>query len=255
MPRSSRSIVDNQLYHLTHRCHNGSFLFRFACDRSDYRKRLRKALDEYKVSLLDFSITSNHDHLLVMQNRGGSISNMMQRLDGDFAASYNRRKHRKGPFFEDRFHNTSIECGEHLDNCMVYIDLNMVRAGVVCHPREWQWCGYNELLGERTRYTVIDFDRVLEQTGFSDIQTFREYYAARVQEEIDQKRLSRQPQWTSIAVGSEAFVKRIAEQLKAERPKFEVEQVDGGAWVLRESWDDYRAVKRLSPERVRRRFR
>jgi putative transposase len=212
-------------------------------------------LQEYKVSLFNYAITSNHDHLLVMQNRGGSISGMMQRLEGDFAAAYNRRKGRKGPFFEDRFHCTGIESGEHLDNCMIYIDLNMVRARAVSHPREWQWSGYSELLREKTRYTVIDFEKVLEQTGFSDARAFGEYYAARVQEDIDRKRLSRQPQWTSIAVGSEAFVRRIAEQLKAERPKLEVERVESGAWVLRESYDDYRAVEQLSPERARRRFR
>jgi putative transposase len=28
---------------------------------------------------------------------------------------------------------------------MVYIDLNMVRAGVVDHPSEWPDCGYHEI--------------------------------------------------------------------------------------------------------------
>jgi putative transposase len=228
-------MVDDQLYHLTHRCHNGSFLFRFARDRSDYRRRLRRALDEFRVILLDYAVTSNHDHMIVMQKHGGSISNMMQRLEGDFAASYNRRKERKGPFFEDRFHCTVIEDGEHLDNCMVYVDLNMVRAGVVSHPREWQWCGYNELIGDRTRYTVVDMVRVLELTRSSDTRAFREYYAWRVADEIERKHLSRQPQWTSVAVGSEAFVKRIAEQLKSDRPELEVEQAEDGAWFIRES--------------------
>jgi hypothetical protein len=35
---------------------------------------------------------------------------------------------------------------------MRYIDLNMVRAGVVTHPSAWAWCGYEELVGERQRY-------------------------------------------------------------------------------------------------------
>ncbi|MGE4344011.1 MAG: hypothetical protein AB7F20_06950 [Geoalkalibacter sp.] len=44
---------------------------------------------------------------------------------------------RKGAFWEDRYHAAAIESGEHLLRCLVYIDLNMVRAGAVSHPQEW----------------------------------------------------------------------------------------------------------------------
>ena len=67
---------------------------------------------------------------------------------GIFAAprqEFNQRKNRKGAFWEDRYHATAIESGEHLLTCLVYIDLNMVRAGVVHRPSEWPFCGYNEI--------------------------------------------------------------------------------------------------------------
>ncbi len=41
-----------------------------------------------------------------------------------------------------------IETGTHLSRCLFYIDLNMVRAGVVQHPEEWQHGGYRELDGK-----------------------------------------------------------------------------------------------------------
>jgi putative transposase len=37
-------------------------------------------------------------------------------------------KKRKGAFREDRYHTTAVEGGLHLSRCMVYVDLNMVRA-------------------------------------------------------------------------------------------------------------------------------
>lgn len=43
------------------------------------------------------------------------------------AQEYNRHKGRQGAFWEDRYHATD----EHLHRCLAYIDLNMVRAGVV----------------------------------------------------------------------------------------------------------------------------
>ena len=52
MPRANRYIQPGCLYHLTHRCHDRRFLFRFARDRNEYRKRLRASLKQSPVSLL-----------------------------------------------------------------------------------------------------------------------------------------------------------------------------------------------------------
>ena len=100
MPRANRFQQPGMICHLTHRCHNGSFLFRFARDRSEYRERLRQASRQFKVSLLDYSLTSNHTHEVAIESCSGGISRMMQKLEGDFASSFNRRKHRSGSFFE-----------------------------------------------------------------------------------------------------------------------------------------------------------
>ncbi len=44
-----------------------------------------------------------------------------------------------------------IDSGTYLWNCMKYIDLNMVRARVVEKPSDWDWCGFNEIIGKRKR--------------------------------------------------------------------------------------------------------
>ena len=58
---------------------------------------------------------------------------------------YNQRKNRNGAFWEDRYHATAVSSDRHLIQCIAYIDLNMVRAGVVNHPSEWNFGGYNEI--------------------------------------------------------------------------------------------------------------
>ena len=157
--------------HLTHRCHNGSFLFRFARDRTEYRERLRQASQKYRVSLLNYAITSNHIHAIAIESREGGISRMMQTLEGDFGIIYNQRKHRSGAFWGDRYHCTMVEEGAHLWNCVQYIDLNMVRAGVVVHPSEWQWCGFQEIMGVKSRYRLLDIDFLTELLGRSDLNS------------------------------------------------------------------------------------
>jgi len=61
-----------------------------------------------------------------------------------------------GAFWEDRYHATAVETNQHLVQCLVYMDLNMVRAGVVSHPHEWNESGYGEIHQPRLRYTLID---------------------------------------------------------------------------------------------------
>jgi len=57
----------------------------------------------------------------------------MQMMAGQTGQEYNRRKIRQGAYWEDRYHATAIESGMHLIKCILYIDLNMVRTGVVRH--------------------------------------------------------------------------------------------------------------------------
>ena len=161
MPRANRYIVAGHAYHVTHRCHNRSFLFRFGRDRAEYRRRLRLSLKPFGVDLLTYSITSNHTHLLLYAEATEALSGLMQKLEGEFAEHYNIRKQRSGAFWSGRYHATMVESGAHLWNCMKYVDMNMVRAGVVSHPREWEWCGYHELVGKRKRYRLVSQEKLL----------------------------------------------------------------------------------------------
>lgn len=161
MPRANRYLQPGCLYHLTHRCHDRKFLLRFGTVRSEYRKRLRRALQQYDVSLLAYCITSNHTHLLAESPDETAISRMMQKLEGEFAEWYNFRKHRRGAFWSDRYHCTLVDGATYAWNCMKYIDLNMVRAGVVNHSCEWKWCGYEELVGIRQKYCLLSLESIL----------------------------------------------------------------------------------------------
>jgi len=235
MPRANRCILPGQIYHLTHRCHDRAFLFRFGVDRTEYCRRLRAAVKQHRVSLLDFAITANHTHLLAVCNRPRDISQMMKQVEGEFAANYNWRKGRRGAFWSDRFHCTMIQDGIHLLNCLRYIDLNMVRAGIVSHPREWEWCGYQELAGLRERWCILDIDCLLKLVDVGDFATFVQVHNARIDAAIIQRALGREPQWTeSLAVGTEDYVRRVAGSLPR-RKRLRYESTPFGAWCVREN--------------------
>jgi REP-associated tyrosine transposase len=134
MPRASRHFLPGYVWHITHRCHQRKFLLKFARDRRRYLHWVFEAKKRFALSVLNYVVTSNHIHLLVKDTGQDAIAQSMQLIAGRTAQEYNERKGRGGAFWEDRYHATAIEADEHLHRCLVYIDLNMVRAGVVNHP-------------------------------------------------------------------------------------------------------------------------
>ena len=115
------------------------------------------------MPILNYMVTSNHVHLLVVDDGDRYvIPKSMQLVAGRTGQEYNQRKDRKGAYWEDRYHATAVESGDHLARCMVYLDTNMVRAGVVSHPSMWPFSGYNEIQEPRRKNVLI---RLQEAAG------------------------------------------------------------------------------------------
>jgi putative transposase len=133
---------------------------------------------------------------------------------GRTAQEYNQRKSRKGAYWEDRYHATAVATGSHLIQCLVYIDLNMVRAGVVEHPSEWSFGGYNEIHNPKQRYTLINRQKLMDMLGILDYKQLGRSYNKWVDEILKKGSNKREPKWTeSIAIGSKEFVVEIQTKL------------------------------------------
>src|SRR6266540_2384750 len=156
MARANRHHIPGQVWHITHRCHKKEFLLKFARDRRSWHSWLFEARKRFGLRILNYVVTSNHIHLLVIDSGPDVIPRSLQLIAGRTAQEFNNRKERKGAYWEDRYHATAVERNEHLISCLVYIDLNMVRAGVVSHPAEWEMNGYNGIQSPPKRYGVID---------------------------------------------------------------------------------------------------
>ncbi len=158
MPRANRYFLQGNIWHITHRCHKKDFLLKFQKDRIRWIRWLFEAKRRFKIVVLNYIVTSNHIHLLLKDDsRQRQIPLFMQLLQSRTAQEYNQRKNRKGAFWEDRYHATAVETGDHLIQCMTYINLNMVRAGVVTNPIEWSESGYFEIQNPRIRKQLIDY--------------------------------------------------------------------------------------------------
>ena len=97
----------------------------------------------------------------------------------------------------------------YLRQCITYIDMNMVRAGVV-HPTQWEFCGYKEIQNPRKRKGIIDFDRLMGLLGFENYDDLKDSHYKWVESAIQADNIDKENKWTqSIAVGSKAFIEKI----------------------------------------------
>ncbi len=214
MPRANRHYIPGCVWHITHRCHKQDFLLKFEKDRIRWRHWLFEAKKRYGLCVLNYIVTSNHIHLLVVDTGKEIIPKSLQLIAGRTAQEFNKRKNRKGAFWEDRYHATAIQADDHLVKCMVYIDLNMVRAGVVQHPSEYKISGYNEIQNPLLRYSIIDRETILELFAIQNDKQLQHIHREWVETELEIGQSIKNSHWSkSLAVGQEYFVKGIQQQL------------------------------------------
>jgi hypothetical protein len=87
------------------------------------------------------------------------LSEFVREIKVGFARYYNKRHNRRGYFWGDRFKSVIVEKGETLINCLAYIDLNPLRAGLVERPEEYRWnsIGYHVQTNNRDNFLSTDF--------------------------------------------------------------------------------------------------
>jgi putative transposase len=214
MPRANRHFLPGYVWHITHRCHQKEFLLKFACDRKRWLHWLFEAKKRYGLSVLNYMVTSNHIHLLVHDQGKGEIAQSMQLIAGRTAQEYNLRKGRKGAYWEDRYHATAVDTQGYLARCLAYIDMNMVRAGVVTHPAQWRESGYRELMAPPQRYAITNVPELMELLQFSTVEQLQQVRSQWVDIALNAQRQPREGIWSeSLAAGNEAFVADVHAQL------------------------------------------
>jgi len=89
----------------------------------------------------------------------GSLSEFVREIKVGFARYYNKRHNRRGYFWGDRFKSVIVDKGKTLVNCLAYIDLNPLRAGIVKLPEQSRWCSlrYHIQTDNKDAFLSTDF--------------------------------------------------------------------------------------------------
>ncbi len=203
MPRSARIVIPDEpaVYHIMSRTALDGFPLGDV--EKDFLVDLIRRLSRiYFVEIFGYTIMSNHFHLLLrmlpeksisdedvkkhyerlygkdkifldgqipfLKHKWTSLSEFGKELKQTFSRYYNKRHGRRGFFWGDRFKSLIVEKGETLINCLAYIDLNPVRAGLVAKPEDYRWnsIGYHAQQKNKGDFLSLDFG--LKEFGVLD---------------------------------------------------------------------------------------
>jgi putative transposase len=211
MPRIARMLRTGEqtVYHVMSRTALDGFPL--GTVEKNYLVNLIKQLGRlYFTEIIGYCVMSNHFHLLVkmlpesdfsdgdiklrfgtycgekqflsdeqvpfFREKYSNLSEFVKEIKMGFSRFYNRRHNRRGFFWGDRFKSVIVEKGETLVNCLAYIDLNPVRAGLVKRPEDYRWSsiGYHVQTDNKDNFLSLDFG--LKEFGEPDeAERFRRY--------------------------------------------------------------------------------
>ena len=142
MARRRRFWLPDLAQHVVQRGNN-----RVACffGKDDYRIYLRwlGALAQREdCAVHAWVLMTNHVHLLITPGAPDSLARLMQSLGRRYVGYVNRRYGRTGTLWEGRYKASLVQTEEYLLNCLRYIELNPVRAGLSADPGAYRWSSY-----------------------------------------------------------------------------------------------------------------
>jgi hypothetical protein len=114
--------------------------------------------------------------------------------------------------------------------------MNMVRAGVVTHPADWDGGAWGELSGAWPRDGVIDHERLRQCLACATEKECREWYRRTLDALCRRGQPAREPVWTAAAaVGGRTWIERLADRLPESWRTITTVAPNAGTYALRVS--------------------
>jgi putative transposase len=226
MARLPRLTVPGYPHHIIQRGNNRQAIFSTTVDYELLLSLVDEHARKQQVAIHGYVLMSNHFHLLATPETAEGIPQMMQAVGRRYVRNYNLRQARSGTLWEGRYRSTLIQAERYLLACMVYMDLNPVRAAMVADPAEYPWSSFQHYIGRKVDKLITPHPLYWElgNTPFSR----DEAYATLVRTGIgqDQQRLLTDATLRGWALGEPDYVadlqrrtERRVQRAQAGRPR------------------------------------
>jgi len=143
MARQPRLHLHGVPTHIVQRGNDRQACFVDSDDRRFYLACLAGAAGANGCEIYAYVLMTNHVHLLVSSRTPAGLSRMMQSIGRRYVRRFNDARNRTGTLWEGRFRSSPVDSERYLRECLRYIELNPVRAGIVGDPGEYPWTSFH----------------------------------------------------------------------------------------------------------------
>lgn len=214
MTRPLRVEYPGALWHVTNRGVERRNIFADDGDRHYFLRLLEQVVQDYGWQLAAYVLMSNHYHLLFVTPER-NLSRGMKDLDGDYAASFNRRHERVGHLFQGRFKSHLVDSDAYLLEVARYIVLNPVRAGMVEHVAAWPWSSYRATAGLGACPTWLDVFSILDEFDSEDARAAMNMYREYVDSAVGMESSPWKHLVAQAFLGGAEFLQSVEERIRA----------------------------------------
>jgi putative transposase len=155
MARLPRLTLPGYPHHIIQRGNNRQAIFAKAEDYQVWLELLDENAKKFAVDIHAYVLMGNHFHLLATPQTAEGVPQMMQAIGRRYVRYFNDTQKRTGTLWEGRYKSTLIQTDRYFLACMVYIDLNPVRAGLVAQARDYPWSSHGHYIGLRTDKLLV----------------------------------------------------------------------------------------------------
>ncbi len=214
MARLARVAVPGYPYHVIQRGNNRQRIFVSDADRVFLHELLAESARRFDVAVHAYVLMDNHFHLLLTPNSEGGLPSMMQAVGRRYVRYFNDANGRTGTLWEGRYKSALVQTERYLMACMVYIDLNPVRAGMVRQALDFAWSSHGHYAGVRSDPLITAHPLYWElgNTPFDREARYRELVQAGVSDQ--QSGALRQAMTSGWVLGDDDFVQALQSRTK-----------------------------------------
>ncbi len=149
MARLPRLTLADQPHHVLQRGNNRQPIFMDDADRERMLALIAENVPRWGMALHAYVLMDNHFHLLATPSTADGLPRFMQAVGRSYVRWFNDRHARTGTLWDGRYRSTVVQAERWLLPCMVSIDLNPVRAGLVPDALSHRWSSHAHYVGAR----------------------------------------------------------------------------------------------------------
>lgn len=109
MPPRPTPFSPDRYYHIYNRALSGALLFESADDYKRLLRMLKPLLELHRATVIAYCLLPTHFHLVLRQDGEVPLSRLVQTLLNGYVQATNKRRQRRGPLCEGRFHAKAIK--------------------------------------------------------------------------------------------------------------------------------------------------